>query len=244
VNNNVHHQGQMGIAGQGRDVLVENNEIAYNNVAGFGPGLQGEAGATKFVGTDGLIVRGNWSHHNHGPGLWTDINNINTLYENNRVEDNDWRGIFHEVSYKAVIRNNIVRRNGFRNPATAIGAVDGAGILISSSRDVEVYGNTVEDNRSGITAQETDRPTTSSLGQYHTVNLYVHDNTVKQTDGGRAAGITDIDPNADPYSAAANNRWRNNTYITGTGTKWRWAPNMDVSRTAWLGVQDSGSSFR
>ena len=244
LGNNVHHQGQIGIAGQGRNVLVENNEIAYNNMAGFGPGVQGEAGATKFVNTDGLIIRGNWSHHNHGPGLWTDINNINVLYENNRVEDNDWRGIFHEVSYKAVIRNNIVRRNGFRHPSAAIGAVDGAGILVSSSRDVEVYGNVVEDNRNGIAAQETDRPTTSSLGAYNTVNLYVHDNTVRQTDGGRAAGITDIDPNADPYSVAANNRWRNNTYIIGTGTKWRWAPNSDVTRSTWLSQQDSGSTFR
>jgi parallel beta-helix repeat protein len=132
-----------------------------------------------------MVVRGNFSHHNHGPGLWTDINNINTLYEDNRIEDNDWRGIFHEISYHAVIRNNIVRRNGFYNPAGAVGAVDGAGILISSSPDVEVYCNTVEDNRSGITGQETDRVSTSSYGPHNLTGLYVHDNSVKQTDGGR-----------------------------------------------------------
>jgi hypothetical protein len=246
LSNNVHHQGQIGIAGSGRDVLVQDNEIAYNNMAGFGPGLQGEAGGSKFTFTDGLVVRGNFSHHNHGPGLWTDINNVNTLYENNRVEDNDWRGIFHEISYKAVIRNNVIRRNGFRNPAALVGAVDGAGILISNSPDVEVYGNIVEDNRSGITGLESDRSSShpSTLGPHNLVNLYVHDNVVAQPDGGRAAGIANTDPNADPYSAAADNRWVHNTYTVGTATKWRWAPNADVSRSQWLAAQDSGSTFR
>jgi parallel beta-helix repeat protein len=244
-NNFIHHQGQLGlkVLGGSASSLVENNEIAYNNVAFFSPGPYGEAGATKFVGTNGLVVRGNFSHHNHGPGLWTDINNINTLYENNRVEDNDWRGIFHEISYAAVIRNNIVRRNGFHFPGTA-GAFEGAGILVSNSPNTEVYGNIVEDNRNGIMGREDDRGS-GTYGPHHLTNLSVHDNTVKQSDTGRAAGITDSDPYADPYTSAANNRWARNTYLIGTGTKWRWAPNADVSRSQWQGVgQDSGSAYR
>jgi hypothetical protein len=43
-------------------VLVDQNEIAYNNTAGFNSGW--EAGGTKFVMTHNLVVRGNWSHHN------------------------------------------------------------------------------------------------------------------------------------------------------------------------------------
>ena len=99
LSNNVHHQGQIGIAGSGAGVIVEGNELAYNNTDGFGPGHQGEAGGAKFTFTRGLVVRRNYSHHNHGPGLWTDLNNVDCLYDGNRVEDNDWRGIFHEVSY-------------------------------------------------------------------------------------------------------------------------------------------------
>jgi parallel beta-helix repeat protein len=243
--NYVHHQGQMGIKAFGNNPLVEDNEIAYNNTAFFGPGPFGEAGGTKFVGTDGLIVRGNFSHHNDGPGLWTDINNVNCLYEGNRVEDNRWRGIFHEISYACIIRNNQVRRNGHGFPST-LGAFEGAGILISNSPNVEVYGNTVEDNRNGIMAREEDRPQhPSGMGPHNTTNLYVHDNIVKQTDDGRAAGVTDTDPYHDPYSAASNNRFARNVYVIGSNTKWRWAPNADVSRSQWQGAgQDSGSTFK
>jgi parallel beta-helix repeat protein len=247
LSNNVHHQGQIGIAGSGSGVVVADNEIAYNNTAGFGPGQQGEAGGTKFTFTRGLVVRGNYSHHNHGPGLWTDINNIDCLYDGNRVEDNDWRGIFHEVSYKCLIRNNVVRRNGFAFPGTA-GAVDGAGILVSSSRDTEIYGNLVEDNRNGIAGQETDRPTPTppaGYGSHDLVNLWVHDNTIRQTDTGHAAGVADYDPYVDPYVPSANNRWASNIYTVGSGTRYRWANNSDVSLSQWRGMgQDSGSTFR
>jgi hypothetical protein len=84
-----------------------------------------------------------------------------------------------------------------------------------------------------------------TYGVYNLTNLSVHDNTVRQTDGGRAAGVTDADPNADPYSAAANNRWSRNTYLVGTSTRWRWASNQDVSRSQWTAAgQDSASVFQ
>ena len=239
--NNIHHQGQLGLKALGNTAptLIENNEISYNNTAGFGPGVYGEAGATKFVGTTGLVVRGNFSHHNDGPGLWTDINNRNCLYEGNRVEDNAWRGIFHEISYDCVIRNNIVRRNGFRFPGVS-GAFEGAGILISNSPNVQVYGNTVEDNRNGIMGRDEDRGAGLNV-----LNLSVHDNTVRQTDGGRAAGLTDTDPGSDPYAAGSNNRWARNTYIVSGSTKWRWAPNQDMGASQWMAAgQDSGSVFK
>ena len=72
-----------------------------------------EAGGTKFARTRDLVVRRNFVHHNRGPGLWTDIDNVRTLYEANRVEDNGEAGILHEISYAAVIRNNVVRTKTF-----------------------------------------------------------------------------------------------------------------------------------
>ena len=244
--NEIHHQGQAGVMAFGLNPLVEGNYIHHNNTAYFGPGPYGMAGGSKFVETNGLIVRNNVSTHNDGPGLWTDINNVNCLYEGNRVDSNGWRGIFHEISYDCVIRNNTVRHNGHDYPGSSVGAFEGAGILISNSPNVEVYGNVVEDNRNGIMAREDDRDANhpSPLGPHHTVNLWVHDNTVRQMDSGRAAGITDTDPYADPYTSVANNRWSRNTYIVGTGAKWRWKGNLDVSRTEWLTGQDSGSIFR
>jgi parallel beta-helix repeat protein len=225
LRNNVHHQGQMGISGSGDNVLVEDNEIAYNNTAGFTMGW--EAGATKFTRTDGLIVRGNYSHDNHGPGLWTDIDNINTLFENNRVEDNDWRGIFHEISYKATIRNNVCRRNGFKLPNDRpISPVDGAGILVSNSPNVEVYGNTVDGNANGIAALESDRGS-GKYGVYNVVNLYVHDNTITQPTG-RPAGVVQ-NVGSDAVYNNQNNRYVHNTYDLGSGIRpFRW---MDADRT-------------
>jgi parallel beta-helix repeat protein len=230
LNNNAHHQGQMGIGGSGSNVLVQDNEIAYNNVAGFGTGW--EAGATKFSHTDGLVVRGNFSHHNHGAGLWTDVNNINTLYEGNRVEDNDWRGIYHEISYKVVIRNNIIRRNGFNLPLARAFPVDGAGILIHDSQNAEIYGNTVEGNKNGIGAIESNRGS-GKYGAYDIVNLNVHDNRVVQPSG-RAAGITQhVGSNA--VFTSKNNRFTRNSYDIGSsGRYFRWM-NGDRSTPEWKG---------
>jgi parallel beta-helix repeat protein len=229
LNNNIHHQGQMGISGSGNNVLVEGNEIAYNNTSGFSMGW--EAGGTKFTRTDGLVVRDNYSHHNHGPGLWTDIDNINTLYEGNRVEDNDWRGIFHEISYAATIRNNICRRNGFGLPANRpISLVDGAGILISNSPNVQVYGNTVYGNKNGIAAIESDRGS-GKYGVYDVVNLYVHDNTVTQPSGRAAGAVQNVGSNA--VYTSRNNRFVHNTYDLGaTARQFRWM-NNDRTPTEW-----------
>ena len=117
--NSIHHNGCFGIIGAGNYATVEYNEIAYNNFARFNP--YWGAGGTKFVYTVGLTVRGNSSHHNGGPGLWTDIGNIYTLYENNTVEDNERGGIFHELSYDATIRYNTARRNGVATSHTPTG---------------------------------------------------------------------------------------------------------------------------
>ena len=146
----VHHNGQLGIGGTGDDILIEGNEIAYNNPSNLGD-LNFEAGGTKFVLTNRLVVRNNFVHHNTGPGLWTDIDNDATLFEGNLVEDNLREGIVTEISYSAIIRNNTVRRNGLgdsRSAAWLWGA--GIGIHASGGTGIEIYGNVLEGNAHGI----------------------------------------------------------------------------------------------
>jgi len=140
--------------------------------------------------------------------------------------------LFHEISYKATIRNSTFRWNGFKSPFAQPGACDGAGIYVSNSPDVEVYGNDVEDNLHGICGREDDRGS-GAYGPHHVTNLNVHDNRVRQTDGGRIAGISDTDPAADPYTVAANNRWAKNVYECGPATKFRWTGNLDKTRLQW-----------
>lgn len=201
-NNSIHHNGQLGLGSRGE--LVEGNEIAFNNTARFSAGW--EAGGAKWVLTDGLVVRGNYVHDNDGPGLWTDIGNIRTRYEGNLIEDNSRAGIMHEISYDAVIRNNVVRGNGF---GTTTGWLDGAGILIASSPNVEIYGNVVSDNWNGIGVTQTDRGA-GRFGPYEAHDIFVHDNRVTMKVGrtGLAQGVGDYS-----YFETRNNRFAGNTYV-------------------------------
>jgi len=210
LRNKIHHNTWIGVIGAGNNVLVEGNEISYHNIAGTVDVAAFGAGGTKFVDTDGLVVRNNFSHHNNGPGFWTDLNNINTIYEDNRVEDNTQTGIFHEISYKAIIRNNRVARNGFKS-----GWLYGGGITISASPDVEIYGNTVTDNYNGITGVQQRRDEPAKYGAHVLQNMYVHDNTVYMAKSKWTGIGVDVADGASYYTTRGN-RWVNNTYYLGT----------------------------
>ena len=247
-NSFIHHNGELGIVGGQADcsratgIVLENSELSYNNTAGYN--WAWEAGATKWVHTDGLVVRNNYVHDNYGNGLWTDGFNINTVYEGNVVEDNYGAGIEHELGYAAVIRNNQIRRNAFAHPYAAEGYM--SGILIAEARDVEVYGNTVENNASGIVALQQDRiGDQCGIGVNNEVaNLFVHDNTIVQATG-LAAGlrVTISDPS---YFTSKNNRWEDNTYrLDDLNAAWFLWQSGYIDATAWrsLGLDQPGAAF-
>ena len=186
--------------------MVENNDISFNNPDNkFRSG--NEAGGTKFAKMDGLIVRGNEVHNNKGPGLWTDIDNRNVLYEGNYIYENRNGGIFHEISYNAIIRNNRIERNGLGQSNWLYNG----GILIAHSSDVEVYNNTLKNNRHGIIGIQQER---NRSGVYWKLkNLNVHDNIIEGVEKslagiGQSSGA--FDAGLDAYNA--NNRFNNNTY--------------------------------
>lgn len=243
--NKILDNGQMGLGSSGGgtsgSILVENNEIAFSNGNHYQAGW--EAGGMKLIRSDGAIIRNNYSHHNRGPGLWTDIDNINTLYEDNIVEDNLGMGIFHEISYDAVIRNNVVRRNGFDAPTWYSWGYN-SGILISNSPNVEVHDNVVEYNRNGITAVDQNRGT-GAYGDYIVKDANIHDNYVlmqynEDVQGGSGMGhrsFTGIvrDHTHDPFDDG--NVFSDNVYrVPGsTGSSWfNWA-NDSRNWTAWKG---------
>jgi parallel beta-helix repeat protein len=247
LRNNIHHNGQIGMIGAfGADILIEGNEIAYNNTDGYTMG--DEAGGFKITQSTGLIVRNNRSHHNQGPGMWTDYDNINVLYENNLVEDNASAGIFHEISQAAVIRNNTVRRNGLGNYSWLYGA----GIQVSTSRNVEVYANTVEENARGIVGIMQNRGTSARYGLMETANLYVHDNRVTMsvvaTDANGHGNVTGFstDNGDNSYYTSKNNRFVNNNYILGTAPKYFTWQNQQLTEAQWqaYGQDVTGSITR
>jgi parallel beta-helix repeat protein len=215
VGNYVHHNGQLGLGGDGPGMLIENNEIAYNNASGYEYGWEG--GGTKWSQSTNLVVRNNYSHHNKGPGLWTDIDNIHTLYEGNRVTNNVGIGIFHEISYDAIIRNNYIEANGFGHPAW----LWGAGIVVAASPNVEVYGNEVINNADGIAGIQQNRSDAPAVhGPMLIQNLYVHDNQVTMSEGNTGL-VQDTGDNA--VFTSRNNRFVNNQYtLNGGGRFFEW----------------------
>ncbi|HSJ71077.1 MAG TPA: right-handed parallel beta-helix repeat-containing protein [Acidimicrobiia bacterium] len=226
----VHHNGQLGIAASGGDGgLVEDSEIASNNLAGFRWGW--EAGGAKFKETTGLVVRRNVVRDNNGPGLWTDIDNDDTLYEDNVVTGNVGPGIFHEISYSAVIRNNTVRGNGHDSGVW----LWGAGILVAASSDTEVHGNIVEGNANGITLIQQDRGS-GSLGPRIVRNVTVRDNVVS---GGKSGAVQDIGDNS---IFSANNTFLGNSYSDVEG--WAWDNSVRLGWSAWQGKgNDTSGSY-
>ena len=222
--NNIHHNGQIGLKAGGANVVIDGNEIAFNNYQDAFD-MNWEAGGTKFVDTANLIVRNNYVHDNHGAGLWTDYNNHSTLYEDNVTINNYGPGIFHEISGAAVIRNNRVEGNGHR---WYLG-----GILVANSTGVEVANNALTGNNGGVMALNQVRDS------WVTKNLWVHDNSASYTTG--QTGIF-AEANEDVIYGAWGNYFDANAYVAVSGsTPFRWAG--DITWDAWraAGMDASGS---
>lgn len=221
----VEHNGQLGIGGGSVGALVDGTEIAHNNYANFSWGW--EAGGTKFAYATDLVVRNTCVHDNEGPGLWTDIDNRNTLYEGNTVFDNTGAGIKHEISFDAVIRNNTVARNGR-------GWDDwlwGSQILIQNSSNVDVYGNTVEvaaNYGNAISMIYQDRGA-GALGEWLTLKNRVHDNTIIFLGAGRAGGIA-ADHDGENYGRTHNNVFDSNHYVMPNPRGLYWSSRKGLGR--------------
>lgn len=235
-NCDVHHNGQIGIEGNGNDIRIEDNRIWSNNIYGFDPTW--EAGGVKIAISDGVTFRGNHVHDNNGPGLWCDIDCRNVVYEENLVENNQDVGIFHEISFKAAIRNNVVRHNGLGKR----GWFWGADILVAASQDVEVTGNTVvvAPGRCGIMLIDQGRR--SNDGRiYRTRNNTISANDMTFEGAACAGGASDTKPGDQNFGIIAdgNNRFDGNTYRVGRAAgRARFVWGRDV--TDWDGFRRKG----
>jgi hypothetical protein len=213
--NRIHHNGQLGMAASGANVVIEGNEVAYNNYAGYN--WFWEAGGSKFCFTSDLVVRGNNAHHNRGPGLWTDIDNIRTLYEHNRATGNLGAGIKHEISYDAVIRDNVLEGNVEHDyPGW------GGQLFILASPNVQVYGNRMQ-GPEGVSLAQTSRGA-GTYGAYELRDISVHDNVFTGTSAqGMAAGLVKNVADASYYSSR-NIAFHRNTYhlpsLSGRNFHW------------------------
>jgi hypothetical protein len=234
---NVHHNGQLGVRALGSGIVLEGNEIWQNNIYGFDDAW--EAGGVKVTQSEDVKFLRNHVHRNAGSGLWCDINCRNVLYEGNVIEQNDGPGIFHEVSFDALIHANTLRHNG-RGGYVWFWNAD---IQIAASQDVEVRQNDITVNAWGgaIMLIDQGRPPQSGWQKvYKTRNNYVHHNTITFEGAGFAGGASDTKPWSENYAiiSQGQNRFDYNVYRSPQDASIVFA--WGHARLPWAGFREQG----
>ena len=182
-----------------------------------------------------VTLKGNYVHDNPGHGLHLDQESVNVVYEDNVIRNNEGNGIHHETSDGAIIRNNVIENNGFR--------ADGAklwGIMVLSSANVEIYGNTLSGNANGIIGRQDSRTNIMKMR-----NLWVHHNDI-HLDGSARVGLATDGINDNSYFTSKNNRFTDNDYTFDYGNNnfkpFKWI-NGSVNVQGWknAGMDVNGS---
>jgi parallel beta-helix repeat protein len=210
-----------------RDSLIEDNEISDNGRI------------QKVLLTTNVTFRNNDLRHN-GNGIWYDGDNQGAIIEGNTIEDSLEHGIFYEISGQGVIRQNTIRRAG------------DSCLFISTSRDLEIAGNTCEDNWRGINlfvacanVHPPDQPYAGAIG-WDLRNNHVHDNTIRvpNTTGVIGNALSVSGPCAEPYlDGSKNNRFVANHYVLPSvaGAWWYWQSFKTWAQWQALGHDLTGS---
>jgi len=151
LNNYIHNNGNLGIGGgtgesTPSNILIQGNEVAYNNYAGVKDDYG--AGGVKVNLTNGLTFRNNYVHDNLATGFHADTNNINLLVDGNTVTNNTEQGLFVELSYATIFRNNVASGNGYIYP-NGTNWLYGAQIMSSNSENVQAYCNSLQVSAAG-----------------------------------------------------------------------------------------------
>jgi hypothetical protein len=244
--NYIHHNGQEGLTGSGSNILIQNNEIAFNNTLGFDFGW--EAGGTKFSNTTNLVVQGNYVHDNKGPGLSLDYQTFNWLIQGNRTSGNYAAGILDELGYDGTARYNIVEKDGSYPGKTTPSMWYGCGIQVSASQNAQVYGNAVIGNSNGICAVSNSRGS-GDRGAFLVQNLSIHDNVIVQSSGSAVGAVADSGEYLNVYSSSWNNHWTSNSYKLsspgGNFYTWSGGPSYaSMSATRWQSFgQDTAGTW-
>ena len=209
-----------------QNVVLDHNEIVGNNTDDWetqDPGC-GCTGAGKFWDAHTVDITNNYIHGNLGVALWADTNDTDFLVESNYISDNRGQGLFYEISYNMIVRNNNFVRNAQVAGAANAGFPSGAIYLSESGGDnrvggrtanIDVYDNIFTDNWSGVVLWENaDRycasPSNTSSGYCTIVNPSATLTTCGDPAGG---GLVDQQPYlSDCRWKTQNVKVHNNTF--------------------------------
>ena len=235
--NFIHHNRRYGIAGgPGNNILIEGNEVAWNNTSHYDPNE--DAGGSKIVGgrdgTNQLVWRRNHVHDNYGNGIWSDGNVRNALYEDNLIENNGGAGIGHEISWDAVIRSNALRNNNTFEQGQGRSCWHGSQIFVNNSQNVAIYGNTVESiGINPICVANTSR-TEPAMFPQALANISVRGNVIKMRGAVNVGMVGDTLP--------ANVTFSGNIYYMDTGASFTYGNSMSLTQWRAAG-HDVGGQF-
>jgi len=212
--NYIHHNGQQGVLGNGTGIVIQNNEIAFNNTLGFD--YNWEAGGVWLSNSTYLNVQGNYIHDNKGLGIHLDYQTYSWTIQGNRTSHNYLGGIDNEIGYDGTARYNIIENEGTYPGKPNPSMWWGCGIYVYASQNTQIYGNTVINSSNGICGVSIPRHTEGgNRGAFELRNLNVHENVIVQSTGS-AAGAVASEVNAGYYEQVYlptwNNRWTANTY--------------------------------
>jgi hypothetical protein len=147
-------------------LVLDHNDISGNNTYNW-EAVKSGCGCTgggKFWRVRGAVITNNWVHRNRGVGLWADTNNRGFNIQGNYFQSNYDIGLFYEISYNALIKNNLFVRNaigkgstnpGFPTPALYIsesGSDSRVGQVYNTTFDIT--GNMFINNWSGVVLWE------------------------------------------------------------------------------------------
>ena len=143
-------------------LVLDHNDISGNDTYNWEAHKSGCGctGGGKFWRVHGAVITSNWVHHNRGVGLWADTNNRGFDIENNYFQANYDVGLFYEISYNALIKDNLFVRNaigmgktnpGFPTPALYI-SESGSDSRVPSKYGArfQITGNMFINNWSGV----------------------------------------------------------------------------------------------
>ncbi|HKY49407.1 MAG TPA: right-handed parallel beta-helix repeat-containing protein, partial [Acidimicrobiia bacterium] len=130
----------------------------------------------------------------------------------------------------AVIRYNLIEGNAFPHSS--------GGIKVTSSSDVEVYGNTLSGNDGGFHVSQSDRGA-GAYGVYEIRNLHVHDNAVSFTAGWSGFKVNE---GSDAFYTSMNNQFNGNDYVVGgMAEPFMWGETVSWSQWNAFGHDLAGS---
>ena len=230
LSNNVHDNGQQGIAsGGGTGTLIQYNTISNNGYLNVLDST--EEGGGKVAGTNNIRVLNNTYSNNNGVGLWGDCGATGTIFSGNTITGNRLDGIRYEISHNATISDNTLTNNAQYRGS---GACDrnSREIVLSESDHTTVSGNTITSNCAGITMTQGTRNQIVYSSVVNNSITYPGSTILQNYIGG-----WDPPPATSLFDPSNHNYFDYNTYHFSSPTlltldNWRWS-GLNLTWSEW-----------